>query len=383
MPDNIKVIIRKRPILYKSKDVVKIKDSVLIVSERKKTVDLTPIIKTHTFCYDKIYDEFSVNRHIYNINIKDKMIKSKNFICYAYGQTGSGKTHTIFGDKVDVGILSMTMQDIMELYKEYDVYMSSYEIYNNEAYDLLNKKTKLYIREGYHGELHINSSKHKLKNYYAFMDKMDIIKKMRNVGLSSQNNKSSRSHAIFVIYIRKGMLLHKKITFVDLAGSERGSKSICKNKMEYKENAEINKSLLALKECIRSMGNHKKHIPFRSSKLTTILKESFDSKTDSLMIGTISPEELNIVDTLNTLLYTSSVKLLKKFSTIKKSLLIPIKKKTISYEEYYGKYHDKLLKLKSIIDDGINNSKNYKSKTDLDKHKKKYKNDMYKYLNLI
>jgi len=73
----------------------------------------------------------------------------------------------------------------------------------------------------------------------------------------------------------KGSLL-----IVDLAGSERAHDAQENNKDRNKEASKINRSLLSLKECIRAMQsqNKKKHIPFRTSKLTMILKDSFVSE---------------------------------------------------------------------------------------------------------
>jgi hypothetical protein len=41
------------------------------------------------------------------------------------------------------------------------------------------------------------------------------------------------------------------------------------------EGAEINKSLLSLKECIRALGRRGAHLPFRACKLTQVLRDSF------------------------------------------------------------------------------------------------------------
>lgn len=78
------------------------------------------------------------------------------------------------------------------------------------------------------------------------------------------------------------------------------------------EGAEINTSLLALKEVIRAMatGDAMTHVPFRGSRLTQVLKESFvgSNTAQSVMIACISPNIGNCEQTLNTLRYADRVK---------------------------------------------------------------------------
>lgn len=104
---------------------------------------------------------------------------------------------------------------------------------------------------------------------------------------------------------------------VDLAGSERATETQSNNKSRLAEGAEINKSLLALKECIRGLdarkqnGHSDQHIPFRTSKLTLILRDSFIPKNDLskiIMISCISPGNNSSNHTINTLRYSDRLK---------------------------------------------------------------------------
>jgi len=81
-----------------------------------------------------------------------------------------------------------------------------------------------------------------------------------------------------------------KLNLIDLAESERAALSQNKG-IRQKEGAYINKSLLALGNCINSLSASSKlsHVPYRNSKLTRILKESLGGNCKTMMIATISP----------------------------------------------------------------------------------------------
>lgn len=102
------------------------------------------------------------------------------------------------------------------------------------------------------------------------------------------------------------------MSFIDLAGSERGADTVDSKKQTRLDGAEINKSLLALKECIRALDLDKKHTPFRGSKLTQVLKDSFTGNSKTTMIANVSPANSCCENTLNTLRYADRVKELKK-----------------------------------------------------------------------
>lgn len=138
----------------------------------------------------------------------------------------------------------------------------------------------------------------------------------RSTGSTGANAESSRSHQILQIVLRdtrKGGARAAwdggKLSFIDLAGSERGADTHHASKQTRLEGAEINTSLLALKEVIRSLERKQGHTPFRGSKLTQVLKDSFvGDKSRTCMMACVSPSHSNCEHTLNTLRYADRVK---------------------------------------------------------------------------
>ena len=110
------------------------------------------------------------------------------------------------------------------------------------------------------------------------MQLIDEGNSVRTTQKTEANDTSSRSHAICQIVLRAraaaraagtGKVLGK-MSLVVLAGSERGTDTKQHNRQLRTESAEINKSLLALKECIRGLDQGKTHVPLRGSKLTEV-----------------------------------------------------------------------------------------------------------------
>ena len=110
---------------------------------------------------------------------------------------------------------------------------------------------------------------------------------------------------------RKGLkykMAKAKLVMVDLAGSERGLGTGC-DSQRFREGANINKSLLPLSNCINALiADGKKHIPYRDSKLTRILKDTLGGNCKTVMIANVSPSLVSYDDTYNTLKYAGRAK---------------------------------------------------------------------------
>eukprot|EP00960_Hanusia_phi_P023025 680463-Hanusia_phi.AAC.1 len=189
------------------------------------------------------------------------------------------------------------------------------EIYGDEVYDLLStEKKRLVPREDAKKKVQIvGLTEIPVESPQDLMHAIAEGSQLRSTSVTGMNEQSSRSHAILQMSLRTDRgKLHGQLSFIDLAGSEKGSDTAENEKKTRMEGAEINKSLLALKECIRSMTDSAGYTPFRSSKLTQVLKESFVGNGRTVMIANISPAASSSMETVNTLRYADRVKAIGK-----------------------------------------------------------------------
>ncbi|KFU98492.1 Kinesin-like KIF2A, partial [Pterocles gutturalis] len=215
------------------------------------------------------------------------------------------------------GIYALAARDVFLMLKkpnykklELQVYATFFEIYSGKVFDLLNRKTKLRVLEDGKQQVQVvGLQEREVKCVEDVLKLIEIGNSCRTSGQTSANAHSSRSHAVFQIILRRKGKLHGKFSLIDLAGNERGADTSSADRQTRLEGAEINKSLLALKECIRALGRNKPHTPFRASKLTQVLRDSFIGENSrTCMIATISPGMASCENTLNTLRYANRVK---------------------------------------------------------------------------
>ncbi|GFE55048.1 kinesin [Babesia ovis] len=330
----IDVIVRKRPlsdveIARGDTDVVLCNDTTAIIEEMKLRIDGSTYIDRYEFRVDRFYDEHADNQLIYEEYVKPLVEfafkQQKTCSCFTYGQTGSGKTFTMIGSRklkrfdepYMPGIYEYAANDIYRILREpeyadrLEVVISFYEIYCGKLYDLLQERKLLEALDNGRREVIIKDL-----TVRQVTCKEDLIAHMlrglalRKIGQNSQNDQSSRSHALLRIELREIETMKNcgRIAFIDLAGSERGADCINQPKQTQMDGAGINRSLLALKECIRAMDLEKTHIPFRDSELTKVLRDIFVGGSRNLMIANICPSNASCEQTLNTLRYASRVK---------------------------------------------------------------------------
>ena len=310
----VEVFVRKRPLLENDEDVIQCEGgNKLTVLDHKVRVDMSSFEEKHVFYFDKVINDKTDSIPI--IDYISHAMAGNSSLIFCYGQTGSGKSYTMLSKN---GLVYTGLADILTFCS---ISLCIFEIYQNNVHDLLNNRSKCDLRE-YQGKIVVKNLTEAPIEIKQFNKATAIIEKAlesRSTSSTNQNQDSSRSHAIIQIKLnaavdpsssqRHDNVNNKGIlSFIDLAGSEKaGDRGDTSNKIRS-EGADINKSLLALKECIRAMDQKKNHTPFRQSKLTMVLKDGFVGNARTLMIACIAPNRLNTEHTLNTLRYADRVK---------------------------------------------------------------------------
>nr|CAD7444518.1 unnamed protein product [Timema bartmani] len=341
---NMKVIVRVRPPNSKElgnnfREIIQVVDNSMLIFDPKSDEksffyqgvkqNRRDIAKKQNkelnFLFDCVFGYESTNSDIYESSTKEiiaSVLEGYNCSVFVYGATGAGKTHTMLGSKDNPGISLLTM---VELYsqierlkeeREFELGATYLEVYNENVLDLLQPSGPLPLRDD--GNFGVTVAGLKIQRITSAEELFSMLaqgNKNRTQHPTDANAESSRSHAVFQTYIQSRLRVSGekklvKLTMIDLAGSERGAATGCKG-MRFTEGANINRSLLSLGNCINSLADGLKHIPYRDSKLTRLLKDSLGGNCKTVMIANVAPCNNSYEDTYNTLKYATRAKKIK------------------------------------------------------------------------
>ena len=210
--------------------------------------------------------------------------------------------------------------------RSYELRFSYLEIYNEVIRDLLGEDPHqvLDLREDpVKGLTVAGLSERVAESAEQVMKYLFLGNKNRNQECTAANPASSRSHAIFQVTAShtdtcagvEAEVKMAKLSLIDLAGSERAARVVNRG-AKVLEGANINRSLLALGNCINKLSGPKAKgqrgfIPYRDSKLTRLLKDSLGGNCRTIMIANISPSNIAYEDTHNTIKYANRAKDIK------------------------------------------------------------------------
>ena len=263
-------------------------------------------------------------------DIVDGVLEGYNGTVLAYGQTGAGKTHTMTGGATggyaNRGLVPRAVSYVFRQLEAAEaaglpparVRVSYLEIYNESLFDLLQgdgvgaSAGDLAVFEDRRGRTHVKGLT--MRAVSSEEDALNLLfdgEAARAIAEHQLNQASTRSHCVFTVYVhRRGVaaedeLVSSKLHLVDLAGSERVSKTASSGKT-LDEAKYINKSLTFLEQVVMALIDKRRdHVPYRSSKLTNVLKDSLGGNCRTRMIACVWPETVHREETLATLRFSS------------------------------------------------------------------------------
>lgn len=327
---NIRVFCRVRPLLPEDGPAA---DMVVTFPSSTEAlgrgVELAQSGQKYSFTFDKVFNQEASQQDVFTeiSQLVQSALDGYKVCIFAYGQTGSGKTYTMVGRPGPPelkGLIPRSLEQIFLVSQslkdqgwKYTMQASVLEIYNETIRDLLspteNPGKKYNIIHDANG-----------KNTYVpdltivdvcGADEISALLKQaaqsRSVGRTQMNEQSSRSHFVFTLRIsgvneNTEQQVQGVLNLIDLAGSERLSKSGATGD-RLNETKAINKSLSCLSDVIFALAKKEDHVPFRNSKLTTLLQPCLGGDSKTLMFVNISPDPSSTGESLCSLRFAARV----------------------------------------------------------------------------
>uniref|UniRef100_A0A3B4WXA7 Kinesin family member 15 n=1 Tax=Seriola lalandi dorsalis TaxID=1841481 RepID=A0A3B4WXA7_SERLL len=346
--NSIKVFVRVRPLTQGTGLTTDGDQNLCLTVTSPNTIRLLSKPEPRTFTYDHVADMDTSQDSVFSSvakNIVESCMNGYNGTIFAYGQTGSGKTFTMLGpSELDNftdelrGVIPRSFEYLFFLInreverspesKSFLCKCSFIEIYNEQIYDLLDTASaSLFLRENIKKGVFVEGAVEKFVNSAAeAYQVLSMGWRNRRVASTSMNRESSRSHAVFTMTLESKESINEvvnirmsQLNLVDLAGSER-QKDTHTDGSRLKEASSINRSLMCLGQVIMALvdvsNGKNRHICYRDSKLTFLLRDSLGGNAKTYIIANVHPGSKCFGETLSTLQFAQRAKLIKNKAVI-------------------------------------------------------------------
>ncbi|OIV92754.1 hypothetical protein TanjilG_00888 [Lupinus angustifolius] len=420
VPGRVRVAVRLRPRNAEESvadadfaDCVELQPELKRLKLRKNNWD------ADTYQFDEVLTEFASQKRVYEVvarPVVEVVLDGYNGTIMAYGQTGTGKTYTLgrLGeeDTAARGIMVRAMEDIFAnvSFETDSVSVSYLQLYMETIQDLLDPTNDniTIVEDPKTGDVSLpGATIVEIRDQQSFIELLRLGEAQRFAANTKLNTESSRSHAILMVHVKRSIngrdatlstengnhqhmvkslklpVVRKgKLVVIDLAGSERINKSGSEGHT-LEEAKSINLSLSALGKCINALAENSVHVPFRDSKLTRLLRDSFGGTARTSLIITIGPSPRHRGETASTIMFgqramkvENMVKLKEEFDykSLSRRLDIELEKLIMEHERQQKAFEDEIERLATEAEHRISEAERNHSDS-LEKERMKYQKD--------
>jgi hypothetical protein len=265
------------------------------------------ISSSETYSFTQVFPPDALQDQIFEVigaPAVSNLLLFRNSLIFAYGITSSGKTHTIQGTKESPGLIPRVLRRLLD-HPVSGLLASYYEIYNDRIFDLLNSRAMVRLLQDDSATRIPDLTMAPFQDLAQVEMLLTAGMKARKVSETALNEVSSRSHSVFVIWL-KTELRTAQLAIVDLAGAERATRTETAGD-RLKEARAINSSLSVLGRCLSALkSNHRSEAPYRESKLTQVLRDFFVSGDSQItLILNLNPRIADVDETRSALKFAA------------------------------------------------------------------------------
>nr|XP_034924325.1 kinesin-like protein KIN-10C isoform X2 [Populus alba] len=258
--------------------------------------------RKEAYVVDYCYDQNEKNDLVFEREVKpfiNEVFDGRNATIIACGARGTGKSYLFQGKDDEPGLTVLAVDEMLRLAADNgkSIAVSFYEVdQDHHVNDLLDpNRQQVFVLKDAHGKTQLKglsqvpvTSMSQFHNFYGggTNPRKSIQKAVTEL--------PKRSHKGLIVYVsshggEKLDVSVSKLNFVDLAGYQDARRKSIDGQNLVESTRNINKSIHAIHNVVYSLKANETHVPYRESKITTMLQDSLGGAGRILMVTCLNP----------------------------------------------------------------------------------------------